>query len=73
MEHAKGKVRRFEVPTTELQDGNDITEPNEFLFEAGAVLNGKITLPTSHAGEEFLHILLDGDTDWEDEDDVKPQ
>lgn len=50
---AKEKVRRLEVPT-EFE-----TEAAGPVFDADDILNGGTLFSSSHAGEEFLHILLD--------------
>ncbi|KAJ3567963.1 hypothetical protein NP233_g6025 [Leucocoprinus birnbaumii] len=43
------------------------TLAGEMGFQPDDVLSGRLTLPTSHAGEEFLQILLDDAVEPEDE------
>lgn len=50
-ERAGEKVRRLEVPSE--------YEATDSVLDADDVLNGGILFSSSHAGEEFLHILLD--------------
>lgn len=56
VEQAKEKVRRLEVPSDFQVDTPEVTSTT---FNVGDVLDGNVVLPASHAGEEFLHMLLD--------------
>lgn len=61
MEQVKEKVRKLEVPSDFRVDTSEMSGP---VFNVGDILDGSVALPASHAGEEFLDILLnDADTD----------
>lgn len=47
------KVRKLKVPSDFQQDNQGS------VFNIGDILDGSVVLPASHAGKEFLHILLD--------------